>query len=87
MEAELGDLRSAAPKPRRTPQRRPLLPERPRVETIHEPDARDCATCGCALVKIGEHVSEKLDVELMKFFVRRDVHPHHRMSEMQCRDI
>ena len=36
-----------------------------------------CATCGAALVKIGEHVSEKLDVEPMKFFVRRDVHPQY----------
>lgn len=50
----------------------------PRIETIHEPAACDCATCGAALVKIGEHVTaRKLDVEPLKFFVRRDVHPQY----------
>lgn len=59
------------------PVRRPLPPELPRIETIHEPASCDCASCGAALVKIGEHVSEKLDVEPMTFFVRRDVHPQY----------
>jgi len=79
LEAELEDLRTptSAPTPRRTPQRRALPPELERIETIHEPASCDCAACGQALVKIGEHVSEKLDVEPMKFFVRRDVHPQY----------
>ncbi len=68
----------AAPKaPRTKPQRRALPPELERVTTIHEPDHCDCAACGGALVKIGEHASEKLDVKPLVFFVRRDVYPQY----------
>jgi len=78
LETELEALREPAkPSDRKAPVRRPLPPELPRIETIHEPASCDCATCGAALVKIGEHVSEKLDVEPMTFFVRRDVHPQY----------
>jgi transposase len=80
LEAELEALREPAKPAARTaakPARRVLPPELPRIETIHEPVSCDCATCGAALVKIGEHVSEKLDVEPMRFFVRRDVHPQY----------
>ena len=80
LEAELAALKTPPAKPpteRRPAQRRTLPPELPRIETIHEPASCDCATCGAALVKIGEHVSEKLDVEPMTFFVRRDVHPQY----------
>ncbi len=80
LETELAALREPAQpaaRPPRQPVRRTLPPELPRIETIHEPASCDCATCGAALVKIGEHVSEKLDVEPMTFFVRRDVHPQY----------
>ncbi|CAM5377288.1 IS66 family transposase [Rhodanobacter lindaniclasticus] len=80
LEAELEALRGPAPPPARAPRkpaRRTLPPELPRIEMIHEPASCDCATCGQALVKTGAHVSEKLDVEPMKFFVRRDVHPQY----------
>lgn len=82
LEAQLDDLRSTSspssqPAQRRTPQRRPLPADLPRIETIHAPASCDCATCGGALVKIGEHVSEKLDVEPLRFFVRREVHPQY----------
>ena len=79
VEAELQTLRepSSAPVPHRTPQRRALPADLPRVETGHELACCDCTTCGAALVKIGEHVAEKLDVEPLKFFVRRDVHPQY----------
>ncbi len=81
LEAELAALKTPSAEParrdRRTPARHPLPADLPRVETIHEPASCDCASCGAALVKIGEHVSEKLDVEPMKFFVRRDVHPQY----------
>lgn len=80
LEAELASIKTPSAPPadaRRTPARRTLPPELPRIETIHEPASCDCATCGAALVKIGEHVSEKLDVEPMTFFVRRDVHPQY----------
>ena len=81
VETELDELRSAdpqePPKPRDKPKRRALPPELPRVETRHEPASCTCADCGAALVAIGEHVSEKLDVEPAKFFVRRQVYPQY----------
>lgn len=81
VEAELDALRATstvpAAKPRTKPVRRPLPADLPREETRHEPASCDCATCGAALVKIGEHVSEKLDVKPMVFFVRRDVYPQY----------
>jgi hypothetical protein len=48
---------------RRKKGRRPLSPDLPRVDRIHDiaDDAKICP-CGCALKKIGEEVSEKLDV-------------------------
>ena len=67
-----------APKPPRAKStRRALPPELERVTTIHEPGRCDCAACGAALVKIGEHTSEKLDVKPLVFFVRRDVYPQY----------
>jgi len=63
VESELAALRAPVPSPvapRKTPQRRALPADLPRIETIHAPASCDCATCGGALVKIGEHVSEPL---------------------------
>ncbi len=62
---------------RNIPQRRPLPPELPRVEVRHEPASCTCGSCGGALHPIGEQVSEKLDLEPLKFFVRRDVYPQY----------
>lgn len=70
-----GALATAAP--RSKPQRRALPPELARVETRHEPESCTCADCGAALVAIGEHVSEKLDVKPLEFFVRREVYPQY----------
>lgn len=83
VESERDALREATPPTvtpapaRKTPQRRTLPADLPRIETIHEPASCDCATCGAALVKIGEHVSEKLDCEPLRFFVRRDIYPQY----------
>ena len=78
-EAELDALRTPSKEPAqcRTPQRRPLPADLPRIETIHEPASCGCASCGQALVKIGEHASEKLAVEPMRFYVVREVHPQY----------
>ena len=82
-QAELEGLRRAdadtqtPTKPRNKSQRRPLPPELRRVETRHEPASCNCADCGAALVQISEHVSEKLDVKPLEFFVRRDVYPQY----------
>ncbi len=69
--------------PRNLPKRRALPRELPRVEVRHEPAACTCADCGAALVKIGEHVSEKLDVKPIQWFVRRDVHPQYACRACQ----
>jgi len=42
------------------PKRRALPPKLPRVEIYHEPENLQC-NCGCALKRIGEDMTEKLD--------------------------
>jgi transposase len=61
--------------PRVAPKRRPLPPELPRVTTVHMPDCSGCPRCGGELVKIGEHVRERLACKPIEFFVRRDEYP------------
>lgn len=57
--------------------RNPLPPELPRIEHRHEPAACTCGECGADLVKIGEDVSEQLDVEPARFFVHRHIRPQY----------
>lgn len=54
--------------------RRPLPPELPRVDVVHElPEhARQCA-CGCQLSVIGEEISEQLDIIPAKIQVIRNI--------------
>lgn len=63
--------------PRVVPKRRPLPPELPRVTTVHEPDCSGCERCGGELVKIGEHVRERLACKPIEFFVRREIFPQY----------
>jgi len=70
--------------PDRQPKRRPLPPELPRVTTVHEPDCRGCARCGGALVRIGEHVRERLACKPIEFFVRREVYPQYACRPCDC---
>ena len=62
IEAELEALQPAAAQTeaRQKPKRTTLPPEFPRKKIHHEPDNTHCQ-CGCALKRIGEDVSEKLD--------------------------
>lgn len=57
--------------------RNPLPPELPRIEHRHEPATCTCGECGADLVKIGEDVSEQLDVEPARFFVHRHIRPQY----------
>jgi transposase len=57
--------------------RKALPPELPRIEHWHEPDSCTCGQCGRDLVKIGEDVSEQLDVEPARFFVHRHIRPQY----------
>ena len=57
--------------------RQPLPDHLPRVEHRHEPESCTCGKCGLDLVKIGEDISEQLDVEPAKFFVHRHIRPQY----------
>ena len=98
MEAELEavakDIGSSAPPPaKRRPTGRQALPTHlPRIEHRHEPDTCTCNACGADLVKIGEDVSEQLDVKPAQFFVHgpgprppRRPAPRHIRPQYACR--
>lgn len=57
--------------------RQPLPAHLPRIEHVHEPESCQCGQCGKDLVKIGEDVTEQLDVEPAKFFVHRHIRPQY----------
>ena len=82
IEAELGQARQTLDpktprKPRARAGRQPLPAHLPRVEHRHEPESCACGQCGGELVKIGEDVSEQLDVEPAKFTVHRHIRPQY----------
>jgi len=65
---------------------RQVLPDHlERVEVRHEPDSCTCTACQSALIKIGEDVSEQLDVEPARFFVIRHIRPQYACR--QCETI
>ncbi len=65
---------------------RQVLPEHlERVEVRHEPEFCTCPACQSNLVKIGEDVSEQLDVEPARFFVIRHIRPQYACR--QCETI
>ncbi|MET3138501.1 transposase [Undibacterium sp. GrIS 1.2] len=77
MQAELEQL-SSTPRVKAKPTgRKPLPAELPRVEQRHEPDSCACGACGHTLVKIGEDITEQLDVEPARFFVQRHIRPQY----------
>lgn len=57
--------------------RQPLSPHLPRIEHRHEPQSCQCGQCGKDLIKIGEDITEQLDVEPAKFFVHRHIRPQY----------
>jgi transposase len=57
---------------------RQALPDHlPRIKHRHEPVSCTCGKCGAALVKIGDDVSEMLDVIPAQFIVHRHIHPQY----------
>jgi transposase len=76
VEAEAA-LPKAARLPRPRAGRQPLPEHLPRIEHRHEPESCTCVQCGRDLVKIGEDVSEQLDVEPAKFTVIRHIRPQY----------
>jgi transposase len=57
--------------------RQPLPVHLPRIEHRHEPESCQCGQCGKDLVKIGEDITEQLDVEPARFFVHRHIRPQY----------
>ena len=57
--------------------RQPLPDHLPRIEYRHEPESCQCNQCGRDLVKIGEDVTEQLDVEPARFFIHRHIRPQY----------
>lgn len=66
----------AKPKRPRTG-RQPLPDYLPRIEHRHEPESCQCEQCGKDLVKIGQDITEQLDVEPAKFFVHHHIRPQY----------
>ena len=65
------------PKPAPRQPRRQALPEHlRRVEHRHEPDSTDCQEpdCGRPMTRIGEDVTERLDIVPAEFFVHRHIY-------------
>jgi transposase len=78
LEAEVEQAGSTVTKPKRPRAgRQPLPPHLPRIEHRHEPESCQCGQCGKDLVKIGEDITEQLDVEPAKFFVHRHIRPQY----------
>ena len=83
LQAQLAALQAGLPEVPKTPKaprakpRRQALPEHlERVEHRHEPEDTTCPTpeCGQPMQRIGEDVSEKLDIVPAKFFVHRHIY-------------
>lgn len=87
LEAKIEELadeeaRTTVTKPKRPRAgRQPLPTHLPRIEHRHEPESCQCGQCGKDLIKIGEDITEQLDVEPAKFFVHRHIRPQYA-----CRD-
>lgn len=65
---------------------RQALPEHlQRVEVRHEPESCTCLACQANLIKIGEDVSEQLDIEPARFFVIRHIRPQYACR--QCETV
>ena len=83
IEAEMAKHQGQASQPQAPPEarsragRQPLPPHLPRIEHVHQPQSCTCGKCGRELVKIGEDISEQLDIEPSRFFVHRHIRPQY----------
>jgi transposase len=69
------DEEAAKDQKRRKPKREPLPAHLPRVEQRIEPEDTHCPTpeCGKPMVRVGEDISERLDIIPAQFFVQRQI--------------
>ncbi len=75
IECEIEALTPPVKRERTQPKRQPLPAELPRVETRIEPPSCVCGECGGDLQHIGDEISEKLDIEPIKFVVQKTIRP------------
>ncbi|MDM0110429.1 IS66 family transposase [Variovorax sp. J22R24] len=80
LQAQLAALQASLPEASKTPKaparkpRRQALPQHlRRVEHRHEPEDTTCG-CGQSMVRVGEDISEKLDIVPAEFFVHRHIY-------------
>ncbi|HEX5684694.1 MAG TPA: IS66 family transposase, partial [Ideonella sp.] len=75
-EAAAADASSKPNPPPRRPRRQPLPDHLRRVEHRHEPEDTNCPQAGCGrpMTRIGEDVSERLDIVPAEFFVHRHIY-------------
>jgi transposase len=83
LEAQLAALQAALPKTPAAPKAPPGRPRRQalpdhlrRVEHRHEPEDTACTTpdCGQPMTRVGEDISERLDIVPAEFFVHRHIY-------------
>ena len=77
LQAALPPKTPAAPKAPRQRARRQALPDHlRRVEHHHEPEDTSCTTadCGQPMTRVGEDISERLDIVPAEFFVHRHIY-------------
>jgi transposase len=83
LQAQLAALKASQPEapeqalaPRAKPRRQALPEHLERVEHRHEPENTNCPTpeCGKPMQRIGEDVSERLDIVPARFFVQRHIY-------------
>jgi transposase len=76
LQAKLPAQDERSPESRRKPKRQALPDHLRRVEHRHEPEDTTCPTPGCGrpMARVGEDVSEKLDIVPAEFFVHRHVY-------------
>lgn len=88
IDEQIAELRATLPTPvedEKKPPRRAALPGHlPRREVRHEPESTQCA-CGCALKRVGDDVSKKLDYTPGVFTVER--HVRGKWACAQCRTL
>ena len=71
---------------RKKPGRRPLPADLPRVEVLHDlEDGEKICACGCELRRIGEEVTEQLDIVPARIQVQRHVRPKYACP--QCEGV
>jgi transposase len=83
LEAQLAALQAALPQTQPKPKAAPRRPRRQalpdhlrRVEHHHEPEDTTCTTadCGQPMTRVGQDVSERLDIVPAEFFVHRHIY-------------